>query len=219
MRLVALSDTHGQHSQVKVPDGDVLIHCGDFCKYGRLDEFKDFIAWMEAQPHRYKVFTAGNHDGIVEENLEICRALVPDSINMLLDEMVVIMGRKFYGSPWTPEFCDWWFMKDRDKISQVWRQIPEGTEVLITHGPPYGHGDLVPSYIGNNWPRSVGCFELMKRVIEVNPRFHFFGHIHAGYGITHSDIVQTVFVNCATCDESYLPNQKPQVVDLYGIGG
>ncbi len=28
--LVAISDTHGRHRRVDVPDGDILIYAGDF---------------------------------------------------------------------------------------------------------------------------------------------------------------------------------------------
>ena len=34
LRLVFLSDTHFTHSQLTVPDGDVLIHTGDFTHRG-----------------------------------------------------------------------------------------------------------------------------------------------------------------------------------------
>lgn len=35
MKLVCLSDTHGLHAPVQVPDGDILIHAGDVSDRGR----------------------------------------------------------------------------------------------------------------------------------------------------------------------------------------
>jgi hypothetical protein len=34
IRTLCISDTHGQHSNLSVPDGDVLIHVGDFMTFG-----------------------------------------------------------------------------------------------------------------------------------------------------------------------------------------
>lgn len=34
MRIVHISDTHGHHSQLRLPQGDVLVHSGDFSDYG-----------------------------------------------------------------------------------------------------------------------------------------------------------------------------------------
>ena len=34
VRVVVISDTHTSHRQLVLPDGDILIHCGDFTFYG-----------------------------------------------------------------------------------------------------------------------------------------------------------------------------------------
>jgi predicted phosphodiesterase len=34
VRIVCISDTHGQHAKLSVPAGDVLIHAGDFMALG-----------------------------------------------------------------------------------------------------------------------------------------------------------------------------------------
>ena len=68
--IVALSDTHGLHASMKhdVPDGDVLIHAGDFGGRGLMTEIHDFAEWMGSLPHPLKLVTPGNHDRPVEEN-------------------------------------------------------------------------------------------------------------------------------------------------------
>jgi len=217
MTIVAISDTHGKHSKVKLPSGDILVHSGDFTAYGNMHEFRDFIDWFAAQPFKYKVFTCGNHDAICERNLESCKAYVPAGVNFLMDQSVVIDGRVFYGSPWTPTFYDWSFMASRgEAIGKVWARIPDEVDVLITHGPPYGHGDAVPSRLGSSSTCNVGCIELLKRVYQVKPRVHIFGHIHEGYGRTDSDeITRTTFVNAATCNSNYKPKNRPQVIVLH----
>ena len=50
-----------------------------------------------------------------------------------------------------PEFCGWGFNLERGQpLKEKWDLIPDGIDVLLTHGPPLGHGDLVPSgqYVG-----------------------------------------------------------------------
>ena len=53
LRLVLISDTHGCHRKITIPPGDVLIHAGDFTKYGRLEDATDFNAWCVELPARY----------------------------------------------------------------------------------------------------------------------------------------------------------------------
>jgi Icc-related predicted phosphoesterase len=115
----------------------------------------------------------------------------------------------FYGSPWQPTFYDWAFNLDRQEpCAAKWRQIPDGVDVLITHGPPLGHGDLV------NYDRQhVGCVDLLREIqLRVRPRLHVFGHIHEGHGVTTDGV--TVYANAATCDEKYRAVQPPLVFDL-----
>jgi len=216
--LVVLSDTHGRHTAMRhpVPDGDILVHCGDFCGHGKLREVADFANWFANFPHPHKLVTAGNHDRPVEEDPDHCRALFAErGIELLLGESVTIEGFRFFGSPVTPTFFNWHFMRDRGAaIRAEWEKIPVGTDVVFTHGPPYGHGDLTSPWQGNP-PRSAGCLELLERLRLVRPQLHLCGHIHEGYGVTCSDEVPgTTFVNAAICNERYQPDHAPFRVEL-----
>ena len=90
-----------------------------------------------------------------------------------------------------------------------WNLIPHGTDVLITHGPPKGHGDLTANHWGNE---SVGCEDLLYRINDVKPKISIFGHIHNGYGITTNGV--TSFHNVSICDEEYSPVNEPHVIEL-----
>lgn len=37
VRIVCISDTHTKHGDLNIPDGDILIHAGDFTSFGRLE--------------------------------------------------------------------------------------------------------------------------------------------------------------------------------------
>lgn len=200
-----------------VPAGDILVHSGDLCSRGRLEEVRDFAAWMGSQPHPNKIIVPGNHDRSIEENTSACRRIFEQhGIHLLINEATEIDGFRFFGSPYTPTFFHWHFMKDRgNDLAAIWRNIPDSTDVLITHGPAYGHGDLTNPRQGNP-PRNAGCFELLVRLRTLRPQYHIFGHIHEGYGITISDEVPgTTFVNAATCSADYKPVNPAHLLRLY----
>ena len=215
MRIVAMSDTHGFHDQLEVPAGDVLVHAGDWSRRGTRDESRAFLEWLAGQPHAHKLIVAGNHDIFFEREPAEARAMVPANVTWLHDTGAELDGVRFWGSPWTPEFFEWAFMLPRgEPLRARWELIPAGTDVLITHGPPYGHGDLAVPF-GLPGQRAVGCLELTLAVRQVRPRLHVFGHIHEGYGSSRSDEAPTtLFVNAAICTVDYQPTQPPLVLDL-----
>ena len=70
MRLVCISDTHGQHNKMPpIPEGDVLVHAGDCTGSGTLPQIDAFTKWLGALPHAHKILIAGNHDFCFDKNL------------------------------------------------------------------------------------------------------------------------------------------------------
>merc|ERR1712083_570687 len=57
VRVVCVSDTHCQAETMTepVPEGDILIHAGDFSNYGKKIEVKKFNDWLGTMPHKHKV--------------------------------------------------------------------------------------------------------------------------------------------------------------------
>lgn len=207
-RIVCISDTHGLHRRVSVPEGDLLIHAGDFMGAGRsLDEITDFNAWLGDQPHPYKIVVAGNHDLLLQQTPAAARALLTNAA-YLENEGIVLAGLTFWGSPMTPVFPNWAFHVERGVASRkYWDQIPTGTDVLITHGPPYGANDK-PDILASR----LGCKDLIQAVLRVKPKLHVFGHVHGGYG-QEIGPNGTRMVNCAVLDEKYVLSKAPIVVE------
>lgn len=209
-RLVFLSDTHGLHNQVEVPDGDVLIHAGDFLNRGTIyQELVSFTNWWNKQPHKIKILVAGNHDILVQERPDILKNLLYGT-EYLQDSGTQYLGLRFWGSPYTPNFFpeQWAFNRERGaKIKSHWNLIPEDTDILITHGPPYGILDQIK-------PNSehLGCEELWKAVIRIKPKICCFGHIHGGAGET--EIAITHFINASQVNDKYKVVHKPIVIDI-----
>ena len=218
MRIVCVSDTHGHHPGLAVPDGDLLIHAGDATMAGRPEELDQFDAWLGTLPHRHKVVIAGNHDRLFEDQPEEARRHITNAL-YLQDAEHVVEGLRIWGSPWQPWFLSWAFnLKRGAPLRAKWALIPPGIDVLVTHGPPHKIRDRVKGAMAQGLNialghgPNVGCEELREAVRRVRPRLHVFGHIHEGYGREEAD--GTLFVNASTCDEDYRPVNPPVVVDL-----
>lgn len=208
MRLVALSDTHGQHGKVIVPEGDILVYAGDFCTHGfSFGEVFSFRDWFKSQPHKYKILVAGNHDRLMEMRPELSQEFAGDESYYLWDSGILIEGLYFWGSPYTPWFNNWAFNEHANNMHRHWDLIPENTDVLITHGPPKGIRDGLGA-------ESLGDPQLLEAVNRLWPQVHIFGHIHAGYGSQISDKLHTQFYNVAICNEKYKVANPCTVIDI-----
>ena len=221
-----------------LPKGDVLIHAGDISNKGGEKDVKDFIDWFQnLGGWDQKIFISGNHDYCFErinkpsykgdykwlshlmsqENLSQSDITYLEDSSFSIETPEFDRPIKFYGSPWQPWFYDWAFNLPRlgTKLQEKWNMIPEDTDVLITHSPPNGYGDLV-----NNWRQPnthVGCECLINRIGEINSLVNVFGHIHEGYGVQYGG--KTLFVNASICTAGYEPTNKPIVIDLVEING
>lgn len=206
MKIVCISDTHSQHNEINVPEGDILIHAGDFSTYGRVNEITAFNYWIGNLPHKYKIVIAGNHDTLFETDPLLAQSLLTNAI-YLQDSGVTIENLLFWGSPVSPRFYNWAFNKDRGtEISQHWNLIPNNTDILITHCPPYDILDK--TYLGE----SVGCVDLSEKIKAIRPKLCVFGHIHQSYGITK--ISKTTYINACMLNEQYKPVNEAITFDL-----
>jgi len=236
MKIVCISDTHGLHKSMEhlLPEGDILIHAGDCTNVGKEKEIEEFIYWFQnLKGFDTKIFIAGNHDlgfehynGVRhnneapwlhhllnEENLSQSDVVYLHDSEFIIESPEFSRPIKFYGSPWQPEFYNWAFNLPRNgwELEVKWKDIPEDTDVLITHGPPHGVRDFTPNNL------QVGCELLRFRVEHLNPPVHIFGHIHGAYGA--AQIGETLYVNASTCTERYKPTNKPIIIELNEYDG
>jgi Icc-related predicted phosphoesterase len=203
-KITFISDTHQKHGLLTndLIGGDILIHAGDIMTSGYYEtEVKNFCEWFsKLNNYKHKIFIAGNHDRLAEDNPNLFKRIVDEypNITYLQDSEVIIDGVKIYGSPWQPEFYNWGFNLPRrgpGLISKC-QEIPEDTDILITHGPPNGILDYVAQSV-----KHAGCEELLERVMQVKPKVNVFGHIHQGYGTLRVNEIE--FINASVLNESY----------------
>lgn len=201
MKIVAISDTHWHYPE-DLPDGDILVFAGDASGIGTYDELTEFDNWMGTYRDKYRriLFTPGNHDYGFELGFKLKNA------EMYINESVVVEGIKFWFSPYSIKFGTWGFMKPEKELDKMWYNIPEFTDVVVTHGPPKGELDLnVASY-------HIGSESLTRRIKEIKPRYHIFGHAHEAYGIIQEGV--TTFCNVSLLNEYYMLVNKPTVLEI-----
>ena len=217
-KICLFSDTHTYHQDVEIPECDIAIFAGDMSFTGKEKEVFSFFSWYSDQHQaKHKIAIAGNHDlcfdprkngydglpGWVNDLYNDC-----PNVLYLENESVKLEGLNIWGSPITPDFYPehWAFNKSRgEKINKVWSKIPLNTDILVTHGPVYGHLDYVAGL-------NVGCEDLRNRILEVRPKLSVCGHIHEGYGIKEVDGI--IYANASVLDGQYKHVNEVIVIDL-----
>jgi Icc-related predicted phosphoesterase len=182
MKIAALADLHGHFPPVEaLGDPDVVVIAGDivamdFEDHGGLrGQYIGFRDWLDEVwgAGILPIGIAGNHDFAFREIPEM-----PYKFKWIYleDSAYRWKGINFYGSPWQRWFGGWAynapeFDQGEEFLSEKFQKIPNDTDVLITHSPPVGFHDRVGR-------KNVGSVALNRRVQEVGPKLHVYGHIH-----------------------------------------
>ena len=222
IRFVCISDTHNLTEGMRLPPGDVLLHCGDFTMIASPEQVTHFDTFLGSLPYAYKIVIAGNHEitfdteafPAIRQRYDLNQVRDPAQVKALLknciyleDSGVEIGGYTIWGSPWLPDFGACAFSRPMGEVERRWRLIPSSTDILMTHVPPQRILDTEKS-TKSPW----GCPNLLRRVKEINPIVHVFGHIHECHGVLPS--ASTLFINAAVCDYRYHPVNPATVFDL-----
>ena len=220
MKIHCISDTHTKHREIELPGGDVLIHAGDIMSKDDPGQLIDFLVWFDEQPYTHKIFICGNHDHVFEDNPELVKKILRlfPSLIYLQDSEVSINGIKFYGTPWIPTnhlgkaFS---FLRDATLLAKShWKNIPDDTDVLITHGPAYNRLDKITKPVRHNQTTlNLGDKSLRERVEEINPQLHICGHIHSSQGILDEDEETTTYINASCLGEDYQYSNKRRYIE------
>ncbi len=219
MRLVATSDWHGSLPE-SIPDGDVLLIAGDTLGLDHRVEAQqewfasELVPYLARLPHPRILLVAGNHDFLFAEPLP-WRDELPANVTFLLDEAVEIAGVRFWGAPWSVYLPGWVFMEPDGALERRWAMIPDDTDVLVVHSPPYGTLDRTAPRFGSV---AAGSRSLRDRIARNGPGLVVCGHIHEGFGVDR--IASTSVYNVSYLDESYehTAERGPVVIEIDDAG-
>lgn len=152
-QIAAISDTHGNHRKINIAECDILIHCGDACTDGNMEQLEDFFNWFSTQKSKYKIFIAGNHDLIFDLDPNNAVLMIPSNVIFLEDQSVTIGGIHFNSIAARP-----WLHSNYPA---------KKCDILLTHGPAFSILD-----------DGLGCQYLKSYLDESQPEYFLFGHIH-----------------------------------------
>jgi Icc-related predicted phosphoesterase len=94
-----------------------------------------------------------------------------------------------------------------DELAEHFEAIPDGIDVLLTHTPPRGHGDLTSTN------EHVGSTALLEAIELRRPALSVFGHIHEGR-IEPTRAGRTLCANSAICDRWFERRHQPWLIDV-----
>jgi Icc-related predicted phosphoesterase len=211
LKLFHFSDTHSFHNLLQVPECDIVIFSGDESNfkdpYQNLKEFNEFIVWYSELPITYKIFVAGNHSAAIAKGLIKNQDFIDKGIIYLENEYTYIKGLEIFGSPVTPTFGDWYFMKSRDKMDKFWSNVAP-VDIMVTHGPPKYILDL--SENKDHKLEFCGDKALYRHVVDrIKPSLHLFGHCHSNPPIENAGILYrhgVYFSNGSVVDDGKFGN-------------
>jgi hypothetical protein len=209
VKILATSDLHGY-----LPDPQALEPCDIFLLAGDYAPGRDlegqirffngvFSDWLGRLRARHIVGIAGNHDIALQSAPE---RLLELPWTYLEDSPIEVDGLRIYGTPWTTPFYDWAFMAEESELGLLFAKIPQGIDILISHGPPQGILDR------NFEGLPCGSSALRYRIEEAQPRAVVCCHIHEGYG--QRDLKSTTVYNVSRVNARYIPVNRPVQVIL-----
>lgn len=146
---------------------DLIISCGDLSR-----SYLEFLVTLGNCPLLY---VRGNHDDSFADH-------PPEGCLCIEDKVFLYRGIRFAGLGgsyrYQPDGINMYTEEQMARrIRKLWWKIRKnkGVDVLVTHAPAFGKGDLdtIPH-------RGFRCF--LKFMEKYRPRYMLHGHVHRNYG-------------------------------------
>lgn len=228
MSVYAIADLHGQLPQWP-EDCDLLLLAGDICPDFRPMNHYDWVdkkghqqalwldtvfrGWLDDRPADCEIVAIwGNHDWVGQH-----AALIPElPWRLLQDSETSVNSIRIFGTPWVPGLPSWAFYANDIALEARSELIPEGLDILMSHGPPMGCLDFIPggtekqaSKYGNINGMHVGDVALKDAIRTKRPLQVICGHIHESRGA--EILFNSRVFNVAAVDDFYVMRTHPFV--------
>lgn len=227
IKVAAMSDLHGDLPRVDpLEEYEVMFICGDISPLNiqsnsrkiRKWLLKVFKPWAEALPCNKVFFIAGNHDlhfntEFMEEHFSY-----EDKVTYLFHDDFLYYGSDekeylIFGTPYCKQFGNWAYMKSQEELEELYKDIPEDVDILLTHDQPYGYGDIILQDVEWNNGERIGNIALRDAVLQKQPKYMFCGHLHS---TSHNciEIGKTKRYNVSIKDEFYDSVYDPLFLEI-----
>ena len=229
--IAASSDFHGNLPEVTEPF-DLMLLGGDLeparnhnWAYQRKWYKEEFLPWVQELPFKdvwsKVIFIAGNHSVYLaqegEESPSIysniiapCKGRVvylhnQEYIFEYLDDNEGIKELKIFGTPYCKIFGNWWNMLNDENLKKKYSEIPDNTDILLSHDCPYGACDMC--YGWKDWGRTlehIGNKPLQEAILDKSPKVNLCAHLHSS-NHNWEQLGNTIVRQVSLLDESYIP--------------
>ena len=228
MKIIAISDLHGQLPEIK-ESAECLFICGDIVPLDIQTDMPMSLQWLTDTfiPWCLNIdvdeifLIAGNHDFVFERNENGIRKLLSKHghIHYLHNETYDYMSNdgeiwKIFGTPDCHQFGNWAFMRSPEKELADFNKMPDDADIVLSHDACYGRNDVCDGIYWSNQIKHIGNPELLQVIKKKKPRYQFTGHLHTSdHTLVDYDGTRTACVSLL--DERYEMTYKPLILDIY----
>ncbi|MBO4383911.1 MAG: metallophosphoesterase family protein [Clostridia bacterium] len=170
MKILAVSDNEcpalwEYYVPGRLDEYDLILSCGDLKAA--------YLTFLVTMSHARLLYVHGNHDGEYASR-------PPEGCEDIDGQLVIWNGVRILGlggclryNPGVDQYTE---REMKSRIRKLRRAIKKagGVDVVVTHAPPKGHGDL-PDPAHTGFEAFVGLIE------EYRPRYFLHGHTHLSY--------------------------------------
>ena len=168
MKLLIISDAADAglwdfFSKDKLCGADAILSCGDLPA--------DYLTFLVTMGNIPLFYVHGNHDTTYEKK-------PPEGCQCIDGEVVTFRGYRIMGLGGCIRYNSgphqYTEQGMRRRIARLRRSVRQGVDILVTHAPAQGLGDME-----DGCHRGFACFrELLDRC---HPLYHCYGHVHLQY--------------------------------------
>lgn len=230
MKILAISDMHGNLNDINLEKIDICAVAGDFAELkggGKWHWYnqkkwiqKKFIPLCEKHQTVDFCLVPGNHDFCLDKSKTRMHPDLnfkiqwPENVHLLIDRYIELRGLTIYGTPYVPIISyRWAFESEHSELIRHFSKIPDNLDILITHTPPHIPDSSIDRSIQYGGIEAFGSNELTQAIYEKNPRYVFCGHIHSGiHDPVHFE--KSTIYNVSRVDENYEIAYEPCIIDI-----
>jgi Icc-related predicted phosphoesterase len=211
-------DALGMNDNTQLPDGDILLHLGDFAidrgGIARRNALDRFDKWMSLQSHPIKIVVRGNHDPYNAQFPLSKAEYITEPTTMSFGKKTMAIIPYGYGG----------FSTSKSRRSQSTSLLPSTCDILATHEPPQ---NILDRCLSGERAGSGTIRTAVENMKGPPPKLWICGHIHEGRGAvrttfgTKHDTRETLVINAANANPGRANHlvYGPTIIDISdGVG-